>query len=171
MEKYPFDSRSPAPGVRVAPYIANRAQGLSMSQVKAMRQTNATTPHHLRGGPVPVGMRSITQSAGSFIKPTRPTRIHRTPGAKTTRGTTSRGPQNTVFQGRIKSTREVSMRQAESQLIRLKRYHAGLVCDVNADEVDWLDYRLKRNEFVDKYPLMAKRLQTAEVEHHRSLAR
>lgn len=54
-----YDSRNPAIGhdgkpVRIGTFGRPRVTNLSMGQARAWRNTNSTTPHHRRGGPVGV---------------------------------------------------------------------------------------------------------------------
>ncbi len=163
-------SRNPARGVVVAPFIGPKVFGLSMSQTKAWRSTNGTTPHHLKGGPFVVGLPSLTRAC--IIKPTRSVYQHRTPGRRRSVGTSCKGPSNPIFQGKIDTRFMDIERNGRSCLKRLKRYHAGLVGrNTSTAHPDFLKYKDERENFVNGFPNLRPALARAEAEHYASLLR
>lgn len=190
-------ARNPAPGVKVLHVPRKKIEGLSLSVQRNMRKISirVTTktggitfagekahatpikvteqfmpiPEYLRSGPVPLGIRSLNTLVEPWIKPTRPAFQHRTPGKKMSTGTSSKGPANMVFQGKIESRHQVDDRQAASALKRISRHHAGLLGNQHADASDWAEYRVARQKFVDRFPFSNADLRAIEIEHHKSI--
>jgi hypothetical protein len=167
-----YDSRSPAPGVRVAPMTVcgqDRVTGLSMGQAKAARNTNWLTPHHKKGG-------CFKQAGACFARTVKPTRSpfhNRTPGRKGPSQAIKR-KTNVICRNKIQSLavrEEVAAqrmdRVVENAFKKISQQHAGMLgAGLSGDEKL---YEERRMMFLEKYPMMKSRLDEREAIHRKTI--
>ncbi len=168
---YPYDARTPFIKGSVSACPGPKIHGLSTGQIKAMRKTNPTTPHHLRGGPLSLGMVSTVRASYSQHTPipTRPVYQNRTPGRKRSIGTQCRGPSNRVFQAPIVASSTLVKRQINQFFLALTKLYISIQRDSSLSEQP---YESKRDHFLRLYGhTHGKRLDAMEQRVNRAVKR